>query len=558
MAASDIISYLNKSETAPIASKLIIELKKSKQSKAKASQWLGLIKGFTQKGVRGLEIEESGITAWLASLPDNESITLDRLVRELQRRQVTVKEVILGAPKFGSYRHLGGVYREYLYIANSERDNIEDEIDRIDYELEQLSFDLDRLAADPDQAARLANERMALMSSKSTAIDFPHHHFSDRITGKLGRNLLFHVRASTYRDFYLVHEIQSDWAQKGRRLVTQEQTAFDTGAIPRGPFVTDTEAWAGLALRRHMQLAAQHPNVQRFLWIRGFMRNGWSGSEGGKHDDDGLDDFYVKIVSKLADKALKGSGGKCKFFDVTLSSPDGTTKQYQVPGFEMTPEVRAHLLKEAMPLYSRAPVVRVGRSTEDAEVARALSLATEMLGSARHVRLFSHVYDIASGRQVAGKFVNRMVHLALNAKDIEEASAHECFHFGFEHLMTSRERDLITERFKPGSRMNFEITSALVLRGDLEAAAQCTNPEEAAAHAFALWSKGEFSVKEPEVKGLFADLVSVVRDCARWVRRHVLDEQLQTTEEVFEALRYGRLAEREQERQRLRGAVLQP
>lgn len=558
MATADVITYLNHRDSSPFVSKLRRELQKSKQNKAKVSQWIGLINGMTQKGVRGLEIEESGVLGWLSALPADQILTLDHVLNELSRRQVTVKEVVLGSPKYKNYRHVGGSYREFLYIANSERNNIEDEIDRIDYELEQLSFDLDRLAQDPDAAARLAGERMALMNQKTTALDFDFHHFSDVISGKLGRNLLFHVRASTYPDFYLVHEIQSDWAQRGRRLVNAGQSAFENGSIPKGPFVTDTEAWAGLALRRHMQLAAQNHAVQRFLWIRGYMRNGWSGDEGGSYDHDGLDDFYVKIVSKLADKALKGSGGKCKFFDVTLTTNRGETKTYQVPGFEMTPEVRAHLLREAMPLYSRAPVQREVRSQEDPQATRALALATEMLGSARHVRMFSHVYDIATGRQVAGKFVNRMVHLALNAQDIVEASAHECFHYGYEHLMTSREREVISASFRPGSRLNFEITSALVLRGDMEAAAQCTNPEEAAAHAFALWTKGEFSVKEPEVKGLFSDLVSVVKDCVRWVRRHVLEEQLQTTEEVFAALRHGQLAEREQERQRIRGAVLQP
>jgi predicted nucleic acid-binding Zn-ribbon protein len=558
MATPDVISYLNSRDASPFVSKLNLELQKSRQNKAKASQWLGLINGMTQKGVRGLEIEESGIKDWLASLDPGETLSLDRMLSELQRRQVTVKEVMLGSPKYASYRHVGGDYHEYLYIANSERNNIEDEIDRIDYELEQLSFDLDRLAEDPAQAARLASERMTLMSRKATSLDFPYHHFSDRVTGKLGRNLLFHVRASTYPDFYLVHEIQSDWAQRGRRQGASDRTAFDTGAIPKGPFVTDTEAWAGLALRRHMQIAAHNPSIQRFLWIRGFMRNGWSGTEGGSHDNDGLDDFYVKIVPKLADKALKGSGGKCRFFDVTLTASSGATKTYQVPGFEMTPEVRAHLLRDAMPLYSHAQVGREIRRTDDPQVTQALALATEMLGSARHIRMFTHVYDIHTTRQVAGKFVNRMVHLALNAQDIVEASAHECFHFGHALLMTTREREIVASSFQPGSRLNFEITSALVLRGDMEAAAQCTNPEEAAAHAFALWTKGEFSVKEPEVKGLFSDLVTVFRDCVRWVRRHVLDEQLQTPEEVFEALRHGRLAEREKERQRVRGAILQP
>lgn len=523
----DLTTYLNGTSSAPMFSKLEREIADSKQAKAPATQWIGQIEGLTQKGVRALEIADARIIDWLQSHTSS-LITKDEILEQIKKRTPTIKEVVLGTPKYSAYKHNMGAYTETLYIANSEKDNIQDEIDRIDYELEQLSFDLDRLADDPDSALHLASQRANLMDIKGEAIDFASHHYSDVVTGILGRNLLAHTRATVGNGIFFLQEIQSDWAQQGRK------NGFRDSKTPRGPFVTDTEAWSGMVLRRQMQIAARNNTVKTFVWTRGFLRNGWRRDE---HEKDGLDDFYVKILPKIADKALKGSDVKTSFQKISIQ---GTT--YDLPGFEMTDNAREILIKEKS-MYSRSQLLPAPRDANDPHALEALRRGKEMLGSAKHIKMFAHVFDISTGRKVAGKFVNNLAMVALDAKDINEAVDHEAFHFAREHLLSSQEVSIIRNAFRPGSALNAQVRSHLLARNDHEAALQCSDPEEAAAHGFAFWQKGTLQVKEPQTQSIFNDLKETFKDCVKWFKRTVLQEKLQSVEDIFVALASGQLAE---------------
>jgi hypothetical protein len=181
---------------------------------------------------------------------------------------------------------------------------------------------------------------------------------------------------------------------------------------------------------------------------------------------------------------------------------------------------------------------------DHAAYSRALASAREMLGSAKHVRFAKHVFDIATGRKVAGRYVNGLIQISLLAKNVERETKHECFHFAVDHLFSQQEIGIVRAQFAPGTELNWRVRDLLVKAGEYDAAAQCDDPEEAAAHAFTMWEAGELSVAERPVQRLFGDLVSVVKDAVRWFRRTVLDQKCTTVEELFDALASGDMAGR--------------
>src|SRR3546814_17994342 len=88
--------------------------------------------------------------------------------------------------------------------------------------------------------------------------------------------------------------IQSDWAQRGR------QSNFQDERFPEAPFVTNTELWSGLILRRQLQLAAMNPNCKQFGWIIPEMHNG-----GLTRANPGLNDFYLKILPTKIEQEIE-------------------------------------------------------------------------------------------------------------------------------------------------------------------------------------------------------------------------------------------------------------
>jgi hypothetical protein len=269
----------------------------------------------------------------------------------------------------------------------------------------------------------------------------------------------------------------------------------------------------------------------------------------------GLNDFYLKVVPKLAEKALGKCGAKPSMLTLTLGQRGAQPNTVIVPGFEMTDAARKQLASP-QPLYSRAPVddtllARLDPARVEA-VRRAIASTKDMLGSTRHLRMAKYVYDIASGAKVAGRYANGLIQVALNAHDVEEVTDHETWHFASDKLLTATERAMVERDFAPGTELNFRVREALTRRGLFEAAAQCGNSEETAAHGFALWKRGHISMTERPVQGLFSDVALVVRDCMRWLKRVVLEQKHTTSEQLFQALASGELA---RERLRAQGAV---
>ncbi|MGY2488233.1 hypothetical protein [Cupriavidus sp. CP313] len=515
------------------------------------AQWISLIGKLTQKGVKGNEIEDSNLLPTLELRDPKQSLTKDDLLQMLVSTTPTIKEIDLARPKYANYKQPGpSAYQETLYVLNSQKANIEDRMDEIRFELEELDFDLDRLARDPGAVVRLDAERRALLASVDKAHDFSHHHFSDmedpERPGQKIANLLAHARTTVRGDLFMIEEIQSDWAQRGRRQ--------DWANISKGPFVTNTEVWSGLILRRTLQRAAENPAIRRVAWITANMRNGWN----NERQSDGLNDFYLKILPKIAEKALKGSDQKIRMNAVKFQE---NGPEHSVPGFDMTPQVREVLLKP-QPMYSRDVLhntlaVLIDDLPEHQQAY--LSRAREMLGSVASVRLASQIYD-AAGSEVAGSQINRMILLSLRAKEPDRVFYHECWHYAQEHLIEQEKNNAIDRAFRAGSPLHALTVKCLSERGLHKAAAQCNDPRETAAHAFSLWKTGvlalpaEATPDTSEVANTFGAVGRTADGFFAWMRR-VAGEALiqsdatdvQLVAAIFEQLASGDLAEHDGE-----------
>lgn len=536
--ASDVIRYLNRQPLLMVGGLVqALEELPAKLQKAPANQWVATLKSLIGNGkAKQAEVDDCQVVDWLqdAILGDKRSVTREEVVTRVKNRQVTVKEVTLGSPQYQTYSHAsiagaGAQYAEVLFIANSERANIQDRLEEIEWEMDQFNFDLELLSAHPEKVLELEKERHHLMTDLPKAWEYQAPHFTQS-AGKHGKNLIAHGRELVFGDTYLIEEVQSDWGQRGRRA--------DWKGIPKGPFVTDTKLWAGLVVRRMLQRAATNPQVRKVAWIRGSMRNG-----GKQVTEDSLDDFYLKVVRGIVDKAIAKPGGKSRLQNMQIGAhllPD-------IPCFEMTDAVREHLVK-AQPLYSLTSVRREPHVFDDERRTAFFARARHMIGSVRHVMLVDRLYDIVTGRQVPGRLINRVLQVALNAEDPEFVLDHECFHYAMDALFFDTERKLIEREFAPGSDLNERTREALLAAGEGAAAQQCLqSAEEAAAHGFALWARGRLDVGASPARGFFQEVKTLFLDLVAWVNRTVHGEECTCTEDVFKALLNGQCATKEKQ-----------
>lgn len=584
MSQSDQVVYLNR-DPKSFDSKLRQLLEAAKVQRMPANQWVAFIKGLASKGLKKDELEDSRILSWLSGdTPDaprmDKAIEKADLLVALDRYATTVKEVVLGQPQYSGYHHGGAnaKYLEILFIANAEVNNIEDRLEEIEFQMESFGFDMSALADDPELILRLERERAGLLKTKPNAIAPNWQHWSQAIQGKHGKNLIAHGRVTINDGLFFIEEIQSDWGQSGRVRKEFNQVRRELGepelswhpSVPKGPFVTDTKLWAGLVLRRLLQKAAMMPEIDRVAWIRINMKNGhrespaaWEQAQKARQESahqaavaraaargepepekptDDSDHFYTRLIPSLADSVIGKAGTKVGFTSETI---DGVTYE-KIPGFVMTPEVR-EVLKGVQPLYSAGAVLRNPRPVPDQVLARLLRDAREMVGSAAHIRFVDRLYNLKDMTPVAGSCMNRIMQVALNAADIDAAMNHECYHFAHENLLSGSQRKIVLDSFAPGSELNARVRD-LLLRSNLGgAAAQCSDAEEAAAHGFVLYRRGQLDMSEAPARGIFDQIVEVVRSGVRWLARTAKENQLQTAEDVFRAISSGVLARPGQE-----------
>jgi hypothetical protein len=580
MSDSDQVAYLTR-DPRKFDSKLRQMIESAKVSRMPSDQWMAYIKGLGSKGVKAVDVEDSGVMPWLqGSAPDSpqkgQAVDKAALLEAIDRYSVTVKEVVLGRPQYDGWHH--GVkgttpYQEILFIANSERANLEDRLEEIEFEMESLGFDLARLAEDPSIVLRLEAERAQLIKRAPTANDFAWSHFrANDIEGKHGKNLLAHARVTIHDDLYFIEEIQSDWGQRGRikKSVNDQRRAAGmpelswNDAVPRGPFVTDTKLWAGLVLRRLLQRAAMLPQIRRVAWISIHMKNGakvnpgplkrarkeeiesvyqralaqaqLDGTEPPARPVDDTDHFYGRLIPSLAESAIGKAGGKVRFGTETICDV-----QYDgIPVFDMTDQVRESL-KGVQPLYSAASVLRSPKPIPDQRLIDMVRDAREMIGSTVHIRFVEKLCSLSDMRPMSGSYVNNFINVALNSVDVKKALRHESYHFAHDKLLDRKQRSLVLEAFAPGTELNGKVRDLLLRENQQLAANQCVDPEEAAAHGFAYWCEGRLDMKESPAKGVFDLVATAIRDGLRWISRLARQHDVQSAEEVFHLLRSGAL-----------------
>lgn len=532
----DQVTYLNAGETPDLKPQLAAAIAglPAKIQTMPAAQWIQAIQSLPGKGqVRASELEDSKVITWLKEQGKGK-LSREEVIQHVMATAVTVKEVCLGRPEYSGWTHAkhfpGSRYEEVLFIACSEKMLMEDSLEEIEWQIEQFNFEPALLVENPERLFELEGQRKKLVAAVPMAHEYHAPHFSgkDQFGERYAKNLFAHARVviAPEQGLFLIDEVQSDWAQRGR--------GCDWNGVPRGAFVTDTKVWAGLVLRRLLQRAAQTPGIQRVAWIRSGLHNGGLSVTPGKNHDD----FYMEILKGIADKAIKPHGGQVRVQSLQIGA-------HLVPDLcqiEMSDQLR-HGLAAAQPLYSRAQLVPRFAIDESAERGNWDGLAVtarKMLGSRVHLQLLDRVYDVAAGTQVAGTMANHQIMVSLRAADKDFVINHECWHYAHEYLLTPAERAVVEAEFRWGSIANQQVRQILLERGDVQAARQCSDAKEAAAYGFALFVRGELDVRSPDARGWFAQVWQAFRDVAAWIRSSA-SHRMEATElyDIFEGVRRG-------------------
>lgn len=510
-------------------SKIVMLITHMKQERAPAAQWMSALNALSQKGVKAAELETSDLLHFLKTQDPAIKVEKSVLLAHAKRSIPSIKRVDLAKPRYRNYGNISDAtvqYQERLYILCSEQMVAEDAIEDLMYRIEALGFDPSPLLTDPDIVDRLEAEKIAIQKKLPSLFDFKNHHFSDSVQ-KHGKNLMAHARYSVSGDLFFIEEIQSDWAQKGRK------NNWGAG-YPKAPFVCDTEQWAGLVLRDLIQSAGHLPGIKRVAWINSAMRNGFANSD---HDD--LHVFYATIVRKLTSKAIEKAGGQvCAQLVATKHGPK------EVLGFEMTDSVR-QALQKPQPLYSRASVLPYSAPNNERtqERARLAQDCAAMLGNAHTIRFVSRLYDLAAGTEVAGEYFEGGIKVSLRAVDLTRSARHESWHFAYENFLLPNERYDADREFAVGTALNERTVKALIALGEIGAARQCHDPRECAAHAFALWCEKKLEVGHA-TDTLFARVMNSLNQISNWLEGLVYGVAVHDAKSLFEAMRCGTLAAR--------------
>lgn len=516
--------------------RLPVEVASYKQPRLPAAQWVHVIKGLAQKGIKASEIDDSKVIAWLEEQGKTQ-LTREEVAEFVSFSLPAIKEMQLSgsSTKYRQYSWAahGEDYNESIFYFPTVVEDFTDRIADLDEAISALNFDFDRLGSDPDLIFRLDRKREELFAKQKEVLSGGgpafYTHFGSTLTEICpdARADFAHMRWSVMnlngQRTLFVHEMQSDWAQRGRASEWK-------GQYKKAPLVTETEYWTGFLLRRAMALAVE-TGCSRMTWINGSaMVNG-----GMATGAPGLDDFYLKIVPSIAKKLAKPFASELFLEDFHLR---GNTEAKKLAVMPVNDKMKEGFI-EKVPVYSYANVV--GFATFDSiraeQLRRALQNRSDrMFGPEQSMRVcvvreILHAYE---SQRPAGALIGRAAEIAFSAEDPVMALDHEAFHFAHRYHFTSRDREIVARQFAPGNPLLVRTIRMLMERGDLEAANQAaSNPEEAAAHAFGLWRKGQLSlhklqseVADPEAKGMIAYLITrifpaaemFVTSVCRWIK----------------------------------------
>lgn len=206
------------------------------------------------------------------------------------------------------------------------------------------------------------NYREFLIKYKNPDIEFGQEHFDDM-------NVIAHFRTkdrttSDGKKVFYIEEIQSDWGQKFRkeRGNMPESLPMLSVPTPKAPFITDTDKWTQLTLKRILSKAVDEG--YDFVSISSGM------VQGDRFNNKGLVKFYNQIIPKNAEKIVNKLDKNAIQKDKEITIPSlysqaegefGTRPKKRF-SIELTPQLKEKV-KKGMAMFSATPLV-VGQENE--------------------------------------------------------------------------------------------------------------------------------------------------------------------------------------------------
>ena len=355
---------------------LQIWLNARRDETAPLAQWMNRLRKLTQQGLRGNELDLSGLSS-VGALPGEGPVTGESLLRHLDYREarLSIVPVVQTARQQLDFvqvtntlpaRRMEPRRRKPLRAHPVYRDPI------MGYWIDQIAWeDLFRdqpgwraltcrgqvvtSPANPTGICRSAEEAMTLASAhahtvlpKLTAqgtwsrysisggehyrewlVTLPHYRFCHYNPHFPHRNVLLHLRCDIRADedgqrILLMQEAQSDWAQAFQRA----GRTGDASAIPAPPWAQE---WPALALKL-MLLHAASRNVDGLAWTTGAMQVRRYGGRGQKW----LHRLYDEMLPHEAQKLLRKYQVPCQ--PIRVRVPDNFTIRPAEFGYEVLDE----------------------------------------------------------------------------------------------------------------------------------------------------------------------------------------------------------------------------
>jgi hypothetical protein len=206
------------------------------------------------------------------------------------------------------------------------------------------------------------NYREFLIKYNNPKVQFDESHFDEE-------NVIAHFRTkdrttSDGKKVFYIEEIQSDWGQTYRKeqsympniqdtsLEEYERRVLDNTAPP-APFITDTDKWTQLTLKRILSKAVDEGYDFVSITPGKAQMDRWN--------DEGVAKFYDEIVPKNAEKIVKklDKNAVQKDKSVYIYKTKGYEKRFTI---ELTPQLKEKV-KKGMAMFSATPLV-VGQENE--------------------------------------------------------------------------------------------------------------------------------------------------------------------------------------------------
>ena len=211
-----------------------------------------------------------------------------------------------------------------------------------------------------------------------------------------------------------VEEIQSDWAQAGRKHGFQDLSAdgpSDPDKPPQGPFVNSTQGWTSLALK-HALTEAVNGGYNKLVLSPGQANADMYGLDG--EQGSGMKSFYDQILptqmNKLA-KSLDPNHPGVQMFSHDLPADYTRDEGYKGHALEITDGMR-DAVKKGLPMYKDGGEVEgEGNGDMPAQNAadhiafllredRAKEVTDDLMGQADPKRLHEHYESGNTGMQM--------------------------------------------------------------------------------------------------------------------------------------------------------------